>query len=572
MKKKNILLTCLALTSLVTAETQYDLLGRQNSHVNSVVVRKVDAEKTAKASQNQFLAKTSVNDVTVKPFSGHFEYGRNTGMTKQYWFSTSSITGASRMNETAYFNKIKPFEDNDPARNAYNNDVVSLQTLGAGWSLKNQAFSLDGDYYKSTSGLEKSVVYVNYKKIQEMSKLSSSYKGSGVGVYLQEGGTPYSRTGYNISYTDLSPCSNNSFKNYSNDTHASKTFRVLETTAPAAQKYVYNISCNKTSQMGNFPENVYGRSILIGTHSFGSSAKSYSENAKRVDDFIYANRVVEFFSAGNAGTLSQGDKINDGYLSESAWAANAISVGAVSSYTNTYAKYNSHLNPYLGDYYYEKPEVVNYTDFVFPFDFTSLNLNKKTDGKYAYNEPVLTGTSASTPYMAGMVANLMSQHPFYKWHPEVVKALLLTAGVKDVKNADYSGNSSAVPKIPTYTSLSENNRSRYWFGNNGDFIKGDTIVFKESRILNNTTYNIAIAWLSSGTYMKENKRIPQDYILTVCQDNRCVSSHDGINKYDESPFRKVVFKTKSTSDLKIYIQRKRNNGGRLVLGYNLHEF
>lgn len=132
-------------------------------------------------------------------------------------------------------------------------------------------------------------------------------------------------------------------------------------------------------------------------------------------------------------------------------------------------------------------------------------------------EPHFTQISSSTPFTAAIVADLMDRYPFYKWHPEVVKALLIT--------------------------------------------------FTESNITKVKRYRIAISWLSNGTYVYESGNLPQDINLIVRQNGSVIASSKSIY----NPFELVDFVAKNDGDLEITIDRYTNRGGRVLLGYNLVE-
>ena len=93
------------------------------------------------------------------------------------------------------------------------------------------------------------------------------------------------------------------------------------------------------------------------------------------------------------------------------------------------------------------------------------------------------------------------------------------------------------------------------------------ISFKETNITAGKKYRIAIAWLSNPDLIgSTNGEIPQDIDLMVTQGNdKYYSTSSG------NPFEFLEFTARSGSDLTIRIIRDRNNGGRVMLGYNLYE-
>lgn len=176
-----------------------------------------------------------------------------------------------------------------------------------------------------------------------------------------------------------------------------------------------------------------------------------------------------------------------------------------------------------------------------------------------------------------MVTDLISKNPFYKWHPEVVKALLLTSGLSDIlrnryTKDNYNGGGSEVGMFrPNFSGMIKGNRSRYWIGDNNDFFKNGPIKFVEKNLVKGKKYKLAISWLNSGIYQIANGRIQQDLDLSVA-----VPQANGSKKYYRSmsygnTFEMVEFETVTNDPITIEISRFANNGGRVMLGYNLHE-
>ena len=234
--------------------------------------------------------------------------------------------------------------------------------------------------------------------------------------------------------------------------------------------------------------------------------------------------------------------------------------------------------------YYDKPEIVNMANVFFNKGDTYTYNYGKTDS-YA---PTFGHTSAATPYTVGMIADLLHQKPFYKWHPEVVKALLLTSSVMPLEmntnqQNDINGNTNKLicRGLPSYKAMVYGNRSRYWIGNKddhfttatiyygGSYVSKNAIVFDEPNITAGKTYRIAIAWLVDGNYVEENGAFPQDIDLMVSQVG---TSTEKYSTSATNPFEMVEFKAENSNNLTIKIVRYHNNGNnRVMLGYNLYE-
>ncbi len=259
------------------------------------------------------------------------------------------------------------------------------------------------------------------------------------------------------------------------------------------------------------PDNPASRNpqIYIGVHNNkkGSGNTSrYTAKARDIDNYIYNNRTIEFVSAGDFGFHTKGNPKMD----PQAFAVNAITVGAfdpigeeVLTYTSTASNVGT---SYTGA---TKPEVYNYSNF-FTHDLTRYYSN----GTQSYVfRPLYDGTRVATALTAGMVGDLLAVNPFYRWHPEIVKALLLTCD----------------KHTPTYKYLVFDNAgstryqfdSRYW---NGDIDKLKTrtnsngqheIWFVAPNPMKNYPVYAAISWLSSGDDVINIGKVPQDFDLYV---------------------------------------------------------
>ena len=190
-----------------------------------------------------------------------------------------------------------------------------------------------------------------------------------------------------------------------------------------------------------------------------------------------------------------------------------------------------------------------------------------------------------------MVANLLAVNPFYRWHPEVVKALLIASGDVAMKSP-YPHKTPATTKMPSYYSTVFDgdysqyyHYSRYWIGNI-DKLKTHIvdnhkeIRFSVKRPEGKTNFSAAIAWLVSGNDIANYGLLPQDLDIIVYERNS-----DDINSITNSsvglvgrfstnnPFEKVSFTSNAKYLLfriKIYRDDERSeNHGQLVLGFDL---
>jgi hypothetical protein len=187
---------------------------------------------------------------------------------------------------------------------------------------------------------------------------------------------------------------------------------------------------------------------------------------------------------------------------------------------------------------------------------------------------------------AAMTAGLVSKYPFYAWHPEVVKAVWMTAqndenNIHDIyrfTGGFYSTGRPEAVKTGDHMAkmypLIKGNKSRYWYGNNGDFFNNEKITFTEN-VTPGKKYSFAIAWLVSGNYTYNERTLQSNYKITIRYKN--YSTHSGYTPPSSSTtypgtYRLVTTTIPSTvNQVEVVIERLRNTGDRVVLGFNMHK-
>lgn len=576
---------------LNVSKAKTDVLGRHNSKVLNTPKAYVRTEKA------KSLMKTDVypDGEYMETRSGSFEYqvlSNGSGQRKY------SLNGKEKT-ESQYLNLIQQIEDRDASRISYINSKRSYVNALNGYKTKNYNLSVSQET-DECSGKETCVVHESSDEDIYYVNFSTIMKNSGLYKY----GIQKNKKGKNIgiSFTEMSPfltteiVPENKFRieglcsptSQMNMQHGSKVSRTLNRIAPEATIYGLHDGC-RYKIGGTFlsddevlvPFDGYEKNpkIYIGSHSYGgesyllnSQAKDYPLESKSIDDFIYYTRTIEFGSAGNNG-LEDGRQI-----SEVAQGVNVISVGAIHKTAQnklTYHKTSSWRNPSFpkrsGVNYsglsYVKPEVAYYADLLFPNDAYKVGPARHLPSYFSY-------TSSATPHLAASIAILLDRFPFYKWHPEVVKALLLTSSVKPIENAAAHDrdnvNDGVAMGVPDGKVMFENNRSRFWNGNNGDFFNQDgEIEIVEKNIKKGKRYRVAIAWLSRGSYVYEYGRIQQDIDLYLYRGNH--SNYVAYSGSMANPFEIIDYTATDNSDLRIVIRRDRNSGGRVLLGYNFVE-
>lgn len=248
----------------------------------------------------------------------------------------------------------------------------------------------------------------------------NGYKGNGIGIYFSEAGCPnlnYVNASY---YVQVDSC----FRGVR--THPTRVTRVLQTTAPQATVYGFEEGTSRPANPLNYPIPIY-----IGSHSWGippssaDSVSSYTYEDIAMDNYVYNDRVILFIAAGNK--MSSTDTY---YISSPGKSVNSITVGAVEPNTYNYAAYSCWKNSELQNH---KPEIPNFAHFYFMGD-TPFSVME--DGVLKTYNGVFSGTSASTPYTAAMAADVLSQHSFFKTHPEMFKALMMTGSTVPVADAN----------------------------------------------------------------------------------------------------------------------------------------
>lgn len=575
-----------------------DVLGRHNSKVRNTPQAYVKTTKPmALAKEGSSL--TDPNTVSIKKTKGTFEYWANEKgtMVKKYSLNDTEYT------EAQYMNLIQNIEDNDGPRNAFKKYYI--KSYERALEKNNKNFFNDVSIKKSThkcSGNElcveehvntgcsavhtcgkndqiyEDLTYENYATVVNNSNLykyllSGGKKGYNIGISFTEVNLFY---GFGIDYTPLAICGNATPKNIN---HGAKVARTIKTIVPRATLYGLTVSCTTAVTPVAVPIDGYDKvpKIYIGNHSYGRGLDHYDISESRfIDDFVYNTRTIEIASAGNEGVK------RFGHLSEVARGVNVISVGAVHNHNNlTYHQTSSWVNPHYPDYAnegieYTKPEIANYSDLLFPkADVFNVTMATTKDGKTTTTTEKLTPffrqTSSATPYTTASVALLLDKYPFYRWHPEVVKALLLTSSIRSITGAENhdkdNKNFKVAMGVPDGRALAQYNRSRFWNGNNKEHFKNEKIEFDETGITAGTRYRIAIAWLSSGSDVVKYEKLPQNINLVVKQEGVTLAKSESPN----NPFELVDFVAKSSKPLKITIERKDNLGGRVLLGYNLLE-
>lgn len=574
--------TALCLSTILVASASaatFDVKGRSlnEKQAKNPGIVAIEKEKVSvQDNQNQLrtpkaLAKSYTPDY-VKKTSGAFNSNTN----------AYTLNGYSR-SEDIYLDSINYLEQHDTPRSTYTglnytNTAAPYPSKSGSCSIvskpDNESFFIDRYALFSTLALGITKKTTNGALYKKDCSLDDGKKacGAGINVYNVVADNAISFSGNNCNTSSVT-------RNYTYGIQHYYAKSVLQGVSPNAS--VSSVNEGNARVNGYYvrhPQNPYASSKHIG-NTIATSTKNvslYNEEAAELDDYIYHNRVIEF-----APFAVNGQRTGAGI------SLNAISVTGVNDdyamllpnvtkprfATATGADY-AKPEIYIPAYYYNSE-----------YDFTRAI---KHDGNTTDFMAVSDGWGAST-IAAGMAADLLSKYPFYKWHPEVVKALMLTAydpasnyvlrvSTNDFYQYNYNmlneGQILTYKHIPMFDEMMQNNVSRFWYGNNGDFFNSNEILSFTENVQQGKKYNLAIAWLVRGDYAMEQRHLSSNYIFSVY--NNQTGALISTTMYPAANYlaaHRVIEMTvpQGVSKIRVDIKRKRNTGDRVILGYNIHK-
>lgn len=444
---------------------------------------------------------------------------------------------------------------------------------------------------------------------------ATSYDWNDVGVYMASEARPVKlEPNDQVNYVRYSPTT--SFKTMpGHEMIAAKTYKILKNSSKSSVIFVGTNYPETPSE--ETPQIYMGLHTRKGVNGNSSASRMYSNTAKLLDNYIYENRTTEIVAAGNFSTKVNANNPNGtGYFAAEAAAANAITVGAVDASTKTLTNYSSKYIPRYcpngigncpngsgSNQGPTKPEILNFTHMFIPnaalSNGTNLKGSRRTYTKNSSSnlvyKPLFDGAEVSAAYTAGMVSDLLNTNPFYRWHPEAVKAALITSS-RISSNPSY--------KIPTYKCLVTLNQSgsynsnysnasfcghetRYWVGDINSIMTTSgsqkEIRFSVKRPANKTHFVAAIAWLSSGNDIANFGKIPQTFALEATANNTGDLSmstsliwHSSNSTSDNENYGVIEFN--SSYDYLIFRIRlvsedsRSENVGQMVLGFDVASY
>lgn len=621
MKKRYLALLAASCVAANAADVNYDLLGRKNSKMNSPMVYKnVDYSKVksneeqtiGSSLENRALAKRSSGTKNTKAIVGKFGpggYSFNdcgnlmTGMACGESVTVGSYDGKS---VNSYLNKANnkfinvSIDDRDLASSYRNASEVGLsRSFLSGYYVDETSYQVPSLYPVEASPYEsnKNIKYFPYFGLYDYA-YSGLLNKSNVGVYLSEEGLP-TRMNPAMSYAPFFIADDKPMDNFNSmpgfEMRASKMYRALELTSLKSRFFVTKTRPSNPSM--TTPQ------IYMGLHADGGSpSKKYSSAAKTLDNYIYDNRTVEIVGAGNKGAKGLGG---------TALAANAITVGALDLFTKQPTGYTARCEG-CEEKSFNKPEVMNYSHYY--FDFPGLPEYRRTYTKgntVLEYKPLYDGTEAAAALTAGMVSNMLSANEFYRWHPEVVKAVML--------NGQKFSSATRYSDLVFNQSDKENTHISYYFigdvntlmkeyldcpnGGVPNFCYGKRkeirLHFSKTDLFKNTNFDardiegfvVSIAWLNSGTDIYNIGYLPQTFEVEGYWRNVNPASYDLSRAYraassatdrdqDGSPYKSIRFagyKDDNPAAFTIRIvltgeDTRSENYGQMVLGLDIKPF
>ncbi|SHK58235.1 hypothetical protein [Fibrobacter sp. UWB12] len=583
-----ILASCVAATaSAATFNAQGKAIDSKDAKNPGIV--KFEKSKVAATKSNlnksKSLAKTYTVDHIATPLIGFFDSDANDG---RY------ITlNDHNYYESDYLGVIGNYERNDAPRSSYNSKKKNYYNSAApypsnsGYECKKVSSIYAPDPYENT-------FYYTFANINDNNFLtnlglytssSRCYNsgwqqntcGAGVNLYNVVGDNP-------IAFNNNS-CTNSTSRDYTlgiNHFYANRVIKAIlpeiNNTIPSSQSIINEGTARQNHQFAvysKYPSSPYAQNVQV-INTIASSTKdvnTYGQEAAGIDDYIYYNRVIEFVPY-----TENGQKTGAG-LSMNAISVNeADEIGIIHTYgiNNPYLKESDSRSRYL------KPDIYQLSYIRDEGNYIKLSKNNQTDYKIM---GIADGWGGST-VAAAMTAGLISKYPFYRWHPEVVKALWISAqkdmnNVKDIYRFTGGFYSTGRPEAVTTGAhmakmypLIKGNRSRYWYGNNGDFFNDNKITFTEN-VEPGKNYTLAIAWLVSGDYTLNEKSLQSNYKMTIRYKN--YSTHSGYTSPTTSTISPSTYRLLSVTipstvtQIEVVIERVKNTGDRVVLGYNIHK-
>ncbi len=361
---------------------------------------------------------------------------------------------------------------------------------------------------------------------------SYGLKGSGVGVWLEEGNSPDSSdpaiNTANLRYLTSDPVLGD---------HATLTTVTLQKAAPQAVVYYGHqpAGCHLLSSIltqTNPP-------IYLGSHSWNwgdVASATYTNCCAEWDDFVYENRLPMFVPSGGSAP--------DVYTTSPGKAFNVVAVGGADTDAGIIDGYSGYLNPETGAI---KPDVVT--------PGTCLAIKPGHD--------CVSGVSIATPIAAGFAADMIGGSAFFRNQPQVVKAYLVAGATTDIE----PGIAMDGPGMANFLHTWFYRWGKWWNGSNASYFNSNQEIIETTNLTAGKRYRVAISWLVPGSYALANKKPNMEMSLTVTRGTSTFTSN-----YSRSIFQWVDFVAPTSGSYTIKIKRTFNAGvGDLALALTVGE-
>ena len=531
------------------------------------------------------VADLTVEDVDIEPISAQLSYN---GEKKEelFWLNGKQIDKKSFLKKTEDWEKRR-IKKQKPLKQSYKAFLTPTE-------MENKLLSSENVYIEdeeligepeyatgtmSTAGYGTySLKCATYQEGLNISQLnnahSDGYKGNDIGIYhVDETCADVTKIPNSSKYARKS-CKKGSAR------HSTVVVNLLQQFAPNAFVYGYdsgNILKNVAGPANPF---LFSPQIYIGTIPYSVYSKGnkhtleYTTLDANMDNYIYTHGVTEFLAAGNYEEKCQSQQS----VKSPGKSVNAITVGAVDPIQRTnssgvqgyfYLPFSNYINSEIGN---AKPDITNFGCFY-----------NSAFGSFGYsNDNVLfSGTSAASPFSAAMAADLMSKHPFFKGHPEMVKPVFLTSVLGNtIDSRDTDGG--AVLGVPVYDLMASNKSfSGYWRNQRDEQLfkdadgKDKTLTFDIDGVVAGEKYKLAISWLMKGSTIKKLKKLPLNFVVAVVQPNGNISKtflNVAIANNNKTQNVVLPFTVPKTGKVRVEINRFGNNlapDDPITIGYHM---